>query len=138
MKKLFSTSYSASSFNFGLLLLRLALGVLMAHSGYYKLTHFNEILNGPQGFMNFMGLGASTSLALLVFAEFFCAILVALGMVTRLATIPLIIACSVALFKAHNSDVFGQGQLITLYLAGYITILFVGPGKISVDGMIGK
>ena len=138
MKKLFSTKYSAGAFNFAMLVLRIVTGVLMAHSGYYKLTHFNEILHGPMGFMNFMGLGTSTSLALLVFAEFFCSILIVLGMFTRLAAIPLIISSSVALFQAHNADVFATGQLITLFLTGYIVLLFAGPGKISIDGMIGK
>ena len=45
---------------------------------------------------------------------------------------------SVALFKAHNMDFFGDGQVAAIYLAGFIVILLIGPGKISVDGMIGK
>lgn len=142
MKKLFSTSYSATSFNVGMLLLRLTVGGLMAHAGYYKLTHFNEILHGAGGnppfHISFLGLGDSTNLSLLVFAELFCAGLLVIGLLTRLATIPLIISSCVALFSAHNGDIFGGGQMITLFLAGYVILLLVGPGKISVDGMVGK
>ena len=142
MKKLFSTSYSAASFNLGMLLLRLTMGGLMAYAGYHKLTHFNEVLNGTGGrppfHINFLGLSDSTNLSLLVFAELFCAGLIVIGMLTRLATIPLIISSAVALYVAHNWDILGGGQLITLFLAGYVTLLLVGPGKISVDGMIGK
>lgn len=136
MKKLFSTSYSSASFNIALLVLRVGFGVLMVHGGYYKLTHIDEILN--RGFMSFIGLSPKISLYLLIFAEFFCAGLVVIGLFTRLATIPLIISGFVALIKAHDSDVFGAGQPITLYIIAWIVILLLGAGKISVDGMVGK
>ena len=135
MKKLFSANYSAGALNAAMLILRLSFGILMMMHGYDKLTHFSEY----QGkFMNFMGIGVSASLALVVFAEFFCSIFLILGLFTRLAAIPLIIATCVMVFKAHNADVFGDGQTAALYLTGYIVLLFVGPGKVSVDGMIGK
>jgi hypothetical protein len=41
-------------------------------------------------------------------------------------------------FMAHKGDVFGKGETATLYLISYIVILFVGPGRASVDSMIGK
>jgi putative oxidoreductase len=44
----------------------------------------------------------------------------------------------VALFKAHNLDFMGDGEMATLYLGGFLTILILGPGKISVDGMTGN
>jgi putative oxidoreductase len=107
---------------------------MMMH-GYDKLTHFSEY----QGkFMNFMGIGQSASLALVVFAEFFCSLFLILGLFTRLAAIPLIIATCVMVFKAHHGDVFGEAETAALYLTGYIVLLFVGPGRVSVDSMIGK
>ena len=135
MKKLFSAKYSAGAVNAAMLLLRLSFGILMMMHGYDKLTHFSEY----QGkFMNFMGIGQSASLALVVFAEFFCSLFLILGLFTRLATIPLIIATCVMVFKAHHGDVFGEAETAALYLTGYIVLLFVGPGKVSVDSMIGK
>ena len=135
MKKIFSTKYSAGAFSAAILLLRLALGILMMHHGYQKLMHFSDI----QGkFMNFMGLGTTVSLALVVFAEFFCSMFLILGLFTRLAAIPLIIATLVMVFKAHNGDVFGDGETAAIYLSGYIVLLLVGPGRVSVDSMIAK
>ena len=135
MKKLFSTNYSAWAFNVALLLMRLTLGILMMNSGYQKLVHFGEM----QGkMMNFLGLGSTVSLALLVFAEFFCSMFLILGLFTRLAAIPLVIATCVMVFKAHNGDVFGDGEIAALYLMGYLVLLLVGPGRVSVDSMIGK
>ncbi len=135
MKKLLSTKYSAGAFNFAMLVLRFGLGVLMANHGFQKLSHFAAM---KTKFMSFMGLGATTSLCLVIFAEFFCSIFLILGLFTRLATVPLIIAMGVAVFMAHKGEIFGDGEHGLLFLIGYIVLLFVGPGKISVDGMTGK
>lgn len=135
MKKLLSAKYSAGAANAALLLLRLGVGALMIHHGYDKLVHFGEY---QDKFMNFMSLGKTGSLALVVFAEFFCSLFLILGLFTRLATIPLIITMAVALFKAHDGKFFGDGEMAALYITCYLGLLIIGPGKISVDGMIGK
>lgn len=135
MKKLLSTKYSAGAVSAAMLVLRLGAGLLMISHGYDKLIHFSSM---QHKFMNFMGIGTMPSLALVIFAEFFCSLFLVLGLFTRLASIPLIIVMSVALFKAQNAQVFGKGELPALYLAAYIVILLIGPGRVSVDGMTGK
>lgn len=135
MKKLFSASYSAGAVSAGMLVLRLGVGILMMSHGYDKLIHFSEY---QDKFMNFMGLGKTVSLALVVFAEFFCSLFLILGLFTRLATIPLIVVTCVIIFKVNNGDVFAHAELPALYLTGYLVLLAIGPGKASVDGMIGK
>jgi putative oxidoreductase len=135
MKRMLTTNYSAGAFNAAMLFLRFAAGGLMMKHGYDKLVHFGSY---KATFMNFLGLGSSTSLALVVFAEFFCALFIIIGLFTRWAAIPLIITMCVALFKAHNGDFMGEGEESALYLGTYLTLLLVGPGRISVDGMIGK
>ena len=135
MGKLTSTSYTTGAFNAGLLVLRLGMGGLMMKHGYDKLIHFSQY---KSQFMNFLGIGQSLSLSLVIFAEFFCALFILIGLFTRLAAIPVIVVMCVALFKAHNADFLGEGEMATLFLAGYLTLLFVGPGRISVDGMMGK
>ena len=135
MRKLLSTKYSAGAFNTAMLLLRLTVGILMMMNGYDKLKNFSTL---EPKFMNFMGIGSSLSLGLLIFAEFFCSLFLILGLFTRLAAIPLIIATCVMVFKAHNADIFGDGGTATLYLVSYMVLLLVGPGRVSVDSMIGK
>lgn len=135
MKKLLSTKYSAGAFNTAMLLLRLGFGILMMNHGYDKLIHFSQY---QAKFMNFLGLGSTISLALVVFAEFICALFIILGLFTRLAVIPLIIVMCVALFQVHNAQFFGKGEMDSLYLTGFLVLLIIGPGKVSVDGMIGK
>ena len=133
MKRLTSINYSNGAFNVAMLVLRVTAASLAIAHGYDKLVHFAE---KKDSFMNFMGIGSGISLSLVVFAEFFCAILLAIGIFSRLVVIPLIIVMSVALFQAHNFDVFATGEKAALFLACFITILLCGPGKISVDGMM--
>lgn len=135
MKKLFSIKYADLGFNLAVLLMRLAFGILMIPGGYDKLMSYAE---NKDDFMQFMGLSGPISLAMLIFAEFFCAGLLTLGLFTRLACIPLIIAMCVATFDAHGGDVFGKGKMAALYLVGYIAILLLGPGKYSVDSRLSK
>ena len=135
MKKLLTTHYSAGAFNFAMLVLRITLGILMMNHGYDKLVNFTETAkNMPSLF----GMGSTITTALVVFAEFFCSLFIILGLFTRLACIPLLITMGYALFKAHHGDVFGDGEMASLYLGAYLTLLIIGPGKVSVDGMIGK
>jgi putative oxidoreductase len=135
MKKLLSTKYSASAFNTAIFILRVGAGILMAAHGYDKLVHFQSY---SAKFINFLGMGQTTSLALAVFAEFFCSIFLILGLFTRLAVVPLMIVMLVAIFKAHNVDIFGEAEHPALFFLIFLTILFVGPGRVSVDGMVNK
>ena len=135
MKKLLSAKYSAGAVNAAMLIARLVLGILMMDHGYDKLIHFSEY---SHQFINFLGMGKTLSLALVVFAEFFCSLFLILGLFTRLATIPLIITMCVVIFSINNGKVFMQHESPALYLTGFLVLLIIGPGRISVDSMIGK
>lgn len=135
MNLLFSNRYHSGGFNTGMFILRAGLGILMLDSGIMTIQNF-DVLSGK--FINFMGMGSSVSLGLVVFAEVVCAGLIVLGLFTRLACIPLIITLAVALGKAHDWDIFKTGEIATLFLIGYTAILFCGPGKFSADAAIRK
>jgi putative oxidoreductase len=136
MKKLFSSKYSANAVNAAMLVLRLGLGILMlVGHGFQKITHFSLT---AQHVPNLLGMGTTVNASLIIFAEFFCSLFLILGLFTRFACIPLIIAMSVALYKVNHLDFFGQGHAAALYLTGFVAILLIGPGKVSVDGMMGK
>lgn len=135
MKKLLSIHYNAIAFNASMLLLRVAFGLLMMAHGYDKLVHFNE---RKTAFYNLLGMGSTLSLTLSIFAEFFCALFITIGLFTRLISIPLIINMSIALFSVHKMDFFDTGEKATLYLTGFLILLFCGPGRASVDGVASK
>jgi putative oxidoreductase len=136
MKRLFSTRTSDNSFAFATLLLRLGAGsLMMINHGLDKLMHFAQ--KAPR-FADPFHIGSTTSLSLVVFAEFFCAAFIIVGLFTRLACIPLIIAMSVALFMAHKGQLYGEGEFSALFLTCFVALLFTGPGKISLDRFIVK
>lgn len=133
MKRLLQIRYTDNAVTISMLLLRVGLGLMMLPHGYQKLIHFAD---RASRFADPFHIGNSTSMALAIFAEFFCSVFIVLGLFTRLATIPLIIAMSVALFHSHGGDIFGAGEKAALYLVGYFAILLMGPGKVSADRLI--
>lgn len=136
MKRLFSIRTSDSALSIAALLLRVGAGALMlVNHGLDKLMHFAE---KSGRFADPFGIGSTTSLSLTVFAEFFCAAFIILGLFTRLAAVPLVIAMSVALFYAHKGQLFGDGESAALFLTAFLAILLLGPGKASLDRFISK
>jgi putative oxidoreductase len=136
MKRILSIKYSAFAFNFSMLLLRVVFGILMISKyGYMKMVKFSELQNS---FYNFLGLGSKFSLILVIFAETICALFIVLGLFTRLAAIPLVIAMLVVVFGANASKPLGESELALLYFSVFAVLLLCGPGRISIDGMINK
>ncbi|WP_111598132.1 DoxX family protein [Chitinophaga skermanii] len=135
MKKLFSAGYTNGGVSFALLLLRVTFGVLLITHGWMKLQGFSE-MSGQ--FPDPIGLGSKVALSLTIFAEVFCAGFVALGLFTRLATIPVIICMLVIVFHIHGADVLAKKESGIMYLVVFLSLLITGPGKYSVDGLIGK
>lgn len=134
--KMNSTKINEEAVQFALLLFRVFLGIVMMTHGYPKLQKL--MAGGNIEFMDFLGLGPAISLVLVVFAEFVCSIFLILGLFTRWMLIPLIITMLVAVFGVHINDSFGKMELGLLYLAGYIVLMIIGPGRYSIDGLIAK
>lgn len=120
-----------------LLLLRLTFGLSMAYAhGWPKL---NRLFSGEEiKFLDFMGMGPEISLGLAVFAEFACALLLAVGLFTRWAALPLIFTMLVAIFVAHWGDPFSEIETALLYLIAFVSLALAGPGWYSVDAQIRK
>lgn len=115
----------------GLLTLRIgAGGTMIWQHGWPKLVNFTELMDK---FGDPIGLGSAISLGLIVLAETVCALLVALGLWTRLSTLPLIIGMAVAAFVANADQPFAKQELAVLYMAAFITIFFAGSGRFSLN-----
>jgi len=136
MKRFLSTVYSETAFNVSILVLRLTFGLMVCILyGFDKLMHFSNlkiIFHDP------LHIGHRWSLVLVIFAETLCGLLLALGLFTRFAALVLVISFGVAAFLVNKGHVQAHTEQVYLYLAAFVAILLVGPGKISVDGMIGK
>ena len=139
MKKplfLITNTLTGTNSAIGLLILRVGIAFTMAYlHGYQKLMNYSQMSGS---FPDPLGLGSAVSLALVVFAEFFCSLLLALGLFTRLAAIPLITTMGVAFFMIHAADPLSGKELPLIYLTVYLFFLIVGSGRFSLDHLIAK
>jgi putative oxidoreductase len=126
----------------GLLSVRLALAAVFLYHGSQKvfglfggpgLAQFGEML-GSQGFPM-----PQLSAYLAGGAEFFGGLAMLLGVLTRLAAIPLMVTMAVAAFKVHGQafslEHGGMEYALTLLLIS-LGLFFTGPGRISLDALI--
>ena len=131
--RLLQLDFLPRSTDAGLLVLRLwfGLSLLLLH-GWSKLTGFSEM---ARKFPDPLGIGSPTSLALAVFAEVICALLIALGLFTRGAAAVLAINMVTAFFLVHKGALSGpgSGELAFVYLAGWVALLIGGAGRFSLD-----
>jgi len=118
----------------GLLVLRLGAGpsMLLAHGQGKLLRLFSE----NPSFADPFGIGAVPTLAIAVLAEWLCALLVTIGLVTRAATLPLIATMGTAFFVTHGEDAFADGEKAFLYLVAWLALLATGAGRFSADGWL--
>lgn len=99
------------------------LGKLMSYSGM------------AATFPDPLGLGSTFTLIVAVFSEVFCALLVMVGLSTRLATLPLIGTMVTAAFVVHAGDPWSKQEFALLYAVPYATLFLTGPGALSLDGL---
>lgn len=120
----------------GLLFLRLSAGLLMlfAH-GLPKLMTFSE---KSSSFPDPLHISSVASLSLALFAEVGCALAVAAGFYTRLATLPLLFTMAIAFFVIHADDAFKVQEKALLFAILYAAILLMGPGKYSLDTWLSR
>ena len=119
-----------------LLILRAAVGASMLTHGIPKLQML--FAGGEIAFPDILGIGVFGTLAVVVFAEAVCSVLLILGILTRLASIPLVINMAVAFFVIHGPDPFGKKELALFYLLVYLNLLVFGGGKFELDRLFRK
>ncbi len=136
MKQLFRKIIQPANTDYAILLLRVGASSLMLTHGIPKLMQFFS--GEPIAFASVMGMSMTLSLALAVFAEAFCSVLVLFGIGTRLATIPLIITMLTAVFIIHANDPFANKEMALLYAIIFTVLFLTGGGKYSADHLISK
>ena len=113
-------------------IMRLIVGLLFACHGGQKLLGF------PPG-----GHGAGEGIMLLgAWIELVAGFLIAFGLATRVAAFLASGMMAVAYFMAHASGHFfpivNKGELAVVYCFVFLFIFFYGPGRLSIDALIGR
>lgn len=122
----------------GLLLIRVFLGLGLAAHGYTKF--FGEPgVAGFAGFLKQLGVPNPEAAAYLsAGTELICGTLIALGLLTRLAAVPLAFNMFVAAFTAHKASYFitndppGKEYALNLGIV-FLALVFTGAGLFSLD-----
>lgn len=121
----------------GLLVLRLVFGLVLLYGhGYEKMA---VILSGGEiQFIDPIGIGAATSYYMAAFAEGICAILLILGLFSRIAT--LILSINFIVVFIFHAFIVGDGfdilELRFFYLFSFIALTLTGPGRYSLDHLL--
>ena len=126
--------------DFGLLLLRALFGLYMAFGhGLGKITGGPEQWAGLGGTMEIFGLGFAPTFwgFMAAVAEFVGALLVTVGLLTRPAALLLVLNMSVAATAHITGAIDGGPEMALLYGIVFLSLLFIGPGKYSVDEIMG-
>jgi putative oxidoreductase len=128
-----NSSFLAS---FGILVLRLGFGVYMLLHGWGKIQGFEKL---SADWFDPFNMGPKYSLIATIAAEVGCSALLILGFATRLSAVALAFTMGVAAFMFHANDPWittgpdPSREPALLYGIVYLTLIFAGPGKLSMD-----
>ena len=133
-RRLFNPGRDGSVRDLGLLIMRVGFAAAMigAH-GWGKMMRFGT---AAEDFPDPLGIGGGASMALVVFAEVFCAFAVLVGFMGRLASVSLVVTFAVAFFVQHGADPFAKKEKALLFLIAFLGLLATGPGRYSLDATI--
>jgi putative oxidoreductase len=134
MMNLLRFTFLPQSTDLGLLVLRLYLGLsMLVLHGWGKLLKFQSA--SPTFQSPIPQLPSQVAYGLVVFAEVGCSVLLIFGLLTRFASLTLIINMSVAWVVVHQMQLSGpkSGELAFLYLGGFVVLFIAGAGRISAD-----
>ena len=140
-KNLFLYSVGHTYSNLSRLFLRLFTGIMFLQLCIRQMLNFDEIVHAYDGFW---GLSPETAVTALVIIELLCAVCIMLGFLTRLAVLfPLclmLVAENVILSTPDNvtNQLFNfQPGYPVMFIGIFVFMLLSGPGKISLDYIIG-
>jgi putative oxidoreductase len=120
----------------GLLLLRLTTGGLLAQlHGRGKFLGFAKL---AQVFPDPLHIGHRASLTGAVAGELFCALLLVIGLGTRLAAAGVAFTMGVIVFVVGSGQPLAKRELGLLYFAGALVLLLTGPGRLALDTLVAR
>jgi putative oxidoreductase len=126
-------------FNFGLLLLRIGLGIMFMTHGFPKLIHGPDTWIKLGSVMGIVGIkfGYVFWGFMAAFAEFFGGIFLLLGLGFRVAILFMLFDMIMAVcMHANSGDNLGIMSHAIEDGIVFLALLFMGPGKFSVDHLI--
>lgn len=132
---LFPSNPNSTAVSLFLLAFRLLFGLLLMNHGIQKWAGYEEL---SAVFPDPLGIGSPLSLGLAIFGELVCSMAFIIGILYRLAMLPMIFTMGMAFFVIHGNDPFASKELALIYLIVFILLYISGPGKFSIDYILGR
>lgn len=119
-----------------LLVLRVVVGGNLAWlHGWDKLHHFAA---KAASYPDPLGIGGKYALVLAIAGEFFAALLMAAGFLSRIAAFLVSVTTALTLFWVLHGTPWKAREVWELYFAASMTILLLGSGRFSLDSLVWK
>ncbi len=121
------------------LLARLTLGVLFVSTGWGKVHNLPRVT----AFFTELGIPFPAFHAgLVAWTELVCGALLIVGLLSRVAAVPLLVTMAVALLTAKRGEIHSLPDLFGLAEFGFAVLLVVvaigGPGALSLDALVAR
>jgi putative oxidoreductase len=118
-------------------LARLTLAIVFVQSGWGKLHHLENVI----AYFDSLGIPfASIQAPFVATTEVLCGLALGIGLLSRLACIPVICMMIVAIITARKDDLSSLNDLLGfieyLYIVLAVWIAVAGPGTISLDHLL--
>ena len=136
MKKILKVNEATAATDIAVLIARIGIATLMLTHGLPKLMMLISV--GQIMFPPVFGMSPEVSLALAVFAEVVCSVLLLAGLGTRLVLIPLFVTMLIAALLIHSADPFAVKEPAILYSLVFGTLFLTGSGRYSLDYLLQK
>lgn len=131
---LFPQHFKGKGVSFLILALRCFFGVLFFLHGIDKMMNFQVL---SENYPSVLGFGSYMTLMVTIFCEFCCSLFLISGLLVRIMVLPMIAAMAVAFFDIHDGFL-PEGELSLIYLSVFVILYVVGPGRYSLDSLIGS
>ena len=131
---LFPQHFRGTGVSFLILALRIVFGVLFFVHGVDKMMNFQVL---SENYPSVLGFGSYMTLMVTIFCEFCCSLFLISGLLVRIMVLPMIAAMAVAFFDIHDGFL-PEGELSLIYLTVFVILYVVGPGRYSLDSLIGS
>ncbi len=140
VRSAFAVNQDSYGTGLGLCFLRVsfALSLFLKH-GVEKITGFERML---YGFPDPLHIGTRLSLYIATASDVVAATFLILGFATRPSAFFAASNILVAWILVHHGMFFGKasdhGEICVLYICGFMAILLCGPGRYSIDALLGS
>ena len=133
LKFLFHEPEASATKSMIILLARIIFGFLFLNHGIAK---WHTFIDSSDMFPDPIGVGATLSMWLVLFAEIICSLGFMIGALFRLCLVPMIFTMCVAFFIIHAGDPLTVKEPSLMYLTIFVLLYITGPGKYSIDRIL--